>query len=224
MYCANKFKNKNEMERHQNSIHRRTNSWCCAELDKFEDAFFPTSAFGATGGQFQPVTNGASPTDLCGYCGEEFPNDPKDLEARHHHLTSTHKFGECNLTKKFWRADHFRQHLKHSHSGKNGKHTNALEQRCAREGPPQLSDNSQSSTTPTPANSAPVANMRPPGEPEQQIAMSTPTSTIPVDMANIDPSMNMIPQGAPPPQGLQQIQRTAVGGGGYDYKGSSTGE
>lgn len=44
-----------------------------------------------------------------------------------------HKFGECNQSKKFFRADHFRQHLKHSHAGTSGKWTNMLENACMRE-------------------------------------------------------------------------------------------
>jgi hypothetical protein len=43
-----------------------------------------------------------------------------------------HKFGECNQHKKFFRADHFRQHLKHSHGGSSGKWTNTLENACMR--------------------------------------------------------------------------------------------
>lgn len=46
-----------------------------------------------------------------------------------------HKFGECNNVKKFYRADHFRQHLKHSHAGTSGKWTNILENACMKEEP-----------------------------------------------------------------------------------------
>ena len=47
-----------------------------------------------------------------------------------------HKFGECNKSKKFFRADHFRQHLKHSHAGTSGKWTNMLENACIKDEPP----------------------------------------------------------------------------------------
>lgn len=70
--------------------------------------------------------------DVCGYCGEEFPN-PANWDARAEHLSQVHKFGECNQAKKFYRADHFRQHLKHSHAGTSGKWTNMLENACMRE-------------------------------------------------------------------------------------------
>jgi hypothetical protein len=46
-----------------------------------------------------------------------------------------HKFGECNQAKKFFRADHFRQHLKHSHAGTSGKWTNMLENACMKDEP-----------------------------------------------------------------------------------------
>ncbi len=59
----------------------------------------------------------------------------RDWEQRITHLQETHKFGECNHAKKFFRADHFRQHLKHSHAGSSGKWTNMLENACMRDEP-----------------------------------------------------------------------------------------
>jgi hypothetical protein len=50
-------------------------------------------------------------------------------------LNVVHKFGECNQSKKFFRADHFRQHLKHSHAGTSGKWTNMLENACMSQEP-----------------------------------------------------------------------------------------
>ncbi|KIX93699.1 uncharacterized protein Z520_10605 [Fonsecaea multimorphosa CBS 102226] len=127
-YCNNRFKNKNEAERHQNSLHLRRHSWSCAAITRYEAAFHPSSSPSA----------GGAPTDVCGYCGEEFPNLPQpDWDRRIDHLTNIHKFGECNQSKKFYRADHFRQHLKHSHAGQSGKWTNMLENVCLREEVPQ---------------------------------------------------------------------------------------
>ncbi|KAI6871035.1 hypothetical protein KC338_g2023 [Hortaea werneckii] len=120
-YCPNRFKNKNEAERHQNSLHLRRHSWSCAALTGIEAAFHRSSA--------------ASNTDTCGYCGEEFPNPPQ-WAVRADHLNRVHKFGECNQAKKFFRADHFRQHLKHSHAGTSGKWTNTLENACMKDEPP----------------------------------------------------------------------------------------
>jgi hypothetical protein len=121
-YCPNRFKNKNEAERHQNSLHLRRHSWSCATLAGVHAAFHPS-----------PTRPAAA--DVCGYCGDEFPN-PADWEARAEHLNHVHKFGECNQAKKFFRADHFRQHLKHSHAGTSGKWTNMLENACMRDEPP----------------------------------------------------------------------------------------
>src|ERR1700743_227728 len=121
-YCPNRFKNKNEAERHQNSLHLRRHSWSCAALAGVHAAFHPNG---------QPPAS----SDICGYCGEEFSNPP-NWEARSEHLNHVHKYGECNQAKKFFRADHFRQHLKHSHAGASGKWTNMLENACMKDEPP----------------------------------------------------------------------------------------
>ncbi|KAJ5373377.1 Zinc finger C2H2 [Penicillium concentricum] len=129
-YCNHRFKNKNEAERHQNSLHLRRHSWSCAALVSFQAAFHASGT--------QSCQTNAGPThDTCGYCGEEFPNFPQaDWDQRFEHLTTVHKFGECNNAKKFFRADHFRQHLKHSHAGTSGKWTNILENACMKEEQP----------------------------------------------------------------------------------------
>ncbi|CAH0020134.1 unnamed protein product [Clonostachys rhizophaga] len=129
-YCGNRFKNKNEAERHQNSLHVRRHSWSCSALKDYKRAFHES-------------TNRRHKADTCGYCGEEFArnghgpggNGPRctterDWEERSRHLQYYHKFSECNASKKFFRADHFRQHLKHSHAGASGKWTNMLETAC----------------------------------------------------------------------------------------------
>ncbi|KAF3934579.1 hypothetical protein ABW20_dc0100457 [Dactylellina cionopaga] len=121
-YCTHRFKNKNEAERHQNSLHLRKHSWCCSAI-----ASTPEAAF-------HPSTTKHNYVDICGYCGEEFANPP-DWQVRHDHLSEVHKFGECNQNKKFFRADHFRQHLKHTHAGTSGKWANVLENACKREVP-----------------------------------------------------------------------------------------
>ncbi|KAF1975917.1 hypothetical protein BU23DRAFT_56756 [Bimuria novae-zelandiae CBS 107.79] len=121
-FCPNRFKNKNEAERHQNSLHLRRHSWSCAALAGVRAAFHDS-----------PIHHGIA--DVCGYCGEEFPLPP-NWDARAEHLNHVHKFGECNQSKKFFRADHFRQHLKHSHAGASGKWTNMLETACMKDEPP----------------------------------------------------------------------------------------
>lgn len=136
-YCKNRFKNKNEAERHQNSLHLRRHSWSCAALADFGDAFHVSAT-------------SPSQADTCGYCGDEFPRSGNmvfqngleraqvtehDWNTRVKHLVDVHKFRECNHTKKFFRADHFRQHLKHSHAGTSGKWTNMLENACMKDEP-----------------------------------------------------------------------------------------
>lgn len=107
----------------------RRHSWSCAALPNYQAAFHPSTSPTAQ-------TNAGPSHDTCGYCGEEFPNFPEaDWDRRFEHLTSVHKFGECNNVKKFYRADHFRQHLKHSHAGTSGKWTNILENACMKEEP-----------------------------------------------------------------------------------------
>jgi len=143
-YCNNRFKNKNEAERHQNSLHLRRHSWSCAAIASYEAAFHPTTP--------PTASTPTSQTDSCGYCGEEFPNHPQpDWNRRIEHLTNVHKLGECNQAKKFFRADHFRQHLKHSHAGQSGKWTNMLETVCLREEFPQDS----TGISPTASESSP---------------------------------------------------------------------
>ncbi|KAF6821820.1 C2H2 finger domain-containing protein [Colletotrichum plurivorum] len=129
-FCGNRFKNKNEAERHQNSLHVRRHSWSCSALHSYDRAFHDS-------------TNRPGEADTCGYCGEEFSRNGRgpgataprhatdqDWEERIRHLQEVHKFRECNASKKFYRADHFRQHLKHSHAGTSGKWTNMLENAC----------------------------------------------------------------------------------------------
>lgn len=119
-YCPNRFKNKNEAERHKYSLHLRLHSWCCSALTNFEKAF---------------NMNEDKTFDVCGYCGDEYSNNPVDLVERQRHLEQIHKYQECNQSKKFFRADHFRQHLKHSHAGTSGKWTNLLENICMKDEP-----------------------------------------------------------------------------------------
>ncbi|KAM7187682.1 zinc finger and BTB domain containing protein [Rhypophila sp. PSN 637] len=134
-YCGNRFKNKNEAERHQNSLHVRRHSWSCSALTGYDRAFHDS-------------TTRPGEADTCGYCGDEFPRtgrgangafiNEQDWEERARHLQDIHKFRECNSSKKFFRADHFRQHLKHSHAGTSGKWTNMLENACMMEEDPPV--------------------------------------------------------------------------------------
>ncbi|KAF2745571.1 hypothetical protein M011DRAFT_406187 [Sporormia fimetaria CBS 119925] len=141
-YCTNRFKNKNEAERHMNSLHLRKNSWSCAALKDV-----------GVCAVFHPSPANAAVTDVCGYCGEEFSNPP-DWEDRKLHVNHVHKFGECNQGKKFYRADHFRQHLKHSHAGTSGKWTNMLENACMKDEPPPVLPTERATSSGTTAGPA----------------------------------------------------------------------
>lgn len=88
---------------------------------------------------FQESANQLGIFDTCGYCGEDFPRNgegmpmyanEQDWEDRLNHVKDVHKFGECNSAKQFYRADHFRQHLKHSHAATLGRWISAIESRC----------------------------------------------------------------------------------------------
>ena len=157
--------------------------------------------------------------DTCGYCGEEFSNEPTpDWEERTRHLDMIHKFRECNQSKKFFRADHFRQHLKHSHAGLSGKWTNRLEQACIKDEPPAIPlDQQNQSNENTPTQSVPVANMGSMNPPDMsqpsptplnqhapQVQSTSPPTNYPphpsmmgqptvaqMDMTNIDPSIGI---------------------------------
>lgn len=176
-FCDNRFKNKNEAERHQNSLHLRSHSWSCATLaNTYERAFHPPSTI--TPNLNNPnsqlsASNELSHVDICGYCGKEFSNIPQpDWEDRIGHLTNVHKFGECNQSKKFFRADHFRQHLKHSHAGTSGKWTNQLEAACMKEEPPIMGpDLVLQQQQQQHQQGAPVANMAPMQQPRGMMMM-----------------------------------------------------
>lgn len=96
---------------------------------------------------FHPSPGRPHEVDTCGYCGENFERTGQvddlgmafasetDWELRINHLIEVHKYGECNHAKKFFRVDHFRQHLKHSHAGTSGKWTNMLENACMKDEP-----------------------------------------------------------------------------------------
>ncbi|KAI0555638.1 hypothetical protein F4679DRAFT_519291 [Xylaria curta] len=139
-YCGNRFKTKNEAERHQNSLHIRRQSWACSEL---HEAGY-THAFRRSSAQ-------AGDNTTCCYCGVEVSEtsarDDGNLlaegiwDARLRHLKDVHKFGECNISKKFYRADHFRQHLRHSHAAVLGDGTSQLEAVCMKEVAPLATAN-----------------------------------------------------------------------------------
>lgn len=123
-YCNNRFRNKHEAERHENSLHLRKFSWSCAVISGYEAAFHPSMTSATR-------TFGEPTSDVCGYCGGKCSKYPRpNWYNRFRHLIDVHKFRECNPSKKFFRADHFRQHLLHSNAGRNGEWSRMLESAC----------------------------------------------------------------------------------------------
>ena len=213
-FCHNRFKNKNEAERHQNSLHLRRHSWSCAQLQSLEDAFHatlttpnvPPATAMATQSPSPARLPNSSATDTCGYCGTEFPNPP-DWNARVEHLNHIHKFGECNQSKKFFRADHFRQHLKHSHAGTSGRWTNMLENACMREeAPPQPPSHiPMGMTTAAPIPVGQIHHLHPHPHPQYPQAGQMITQPQMQQMAMQNPPMQP-PQMQPPQAPMQQAQ------------------
>ncbi|KAH9208251.1 hypothetical protein DL95DRAFT_246390, partial [Leptodontidium sp. 2 PMI_412] len=130
--CNTRFKNKNEAQCHQNSLHINRHSWSCAALSGYTEAFQPSAD---------------SSSDTCGFCEEQFRcnNQMKfslntfvaseaDWDERIIQPKNEYKFGECNHEKKFFRAEHF-QHLKQSHAGSTGIWAIILTDTCRRDEP-----------------------------------------------------------------------------------------
>ncbi|CAD0083353.1 unnamed protein product [Aureobasidium vineae] len=108
-------------ERHQDFIHSsRSRFWSCEALDMVETAFH--------------ASNKSWTVDVCGYCGAMFTN-PADWKHRRNHIVQTHGFGKCKEAKRFYSADHFRQHIKDWHAGTSGIWTDEIVTACMREPP-----------------------------------------------------------------------------------------
>ena len=124
--CSEIFINAQEFYEHLDDCGLRVQWWDCSALPSFHSAFHASAS-----SNYQ--TNAAPSHDSCGYCGDEFPNIPQpDWDCRFEHLTTVHKFDECNA-KKFRKAAHFHQHLKYSHAARRGKWMNILENACMKE-------------------------------------------------------------------------------------------
>ncbi|OAA55617.1 Zinc finger, C2H2 [Akanthomyces lecanii RCEF 1005] len=145
-HCSNRFKNKNEAKRHEQSLHLRCRSWSCAALTDYARAFHNS-------------THRPGEADICGYCGDTFARTgdiprtgplgegayfrtttKQDCNERIQHLQEVHKFRECNSFQKFYRADHMRQHNKLCHGGTRGKWTNMLNNACLTDKDPAASE------------------------------------------------------------------------------------
>ncbi|KAM7213541.1 Fez family zinc finger protein 2 [Rhypophila decipiens] len=136
-HCKMRFKSPKEAERHINAIHLKSDFWSCDVLRN------PILAFHCE-------VLGNSKYDVCGFCGGEFQRAmPSDLDLggsiAHsginefeliQHLDEVHKRGVCNLERRFYRVDNFRQHLKTAHFAKTGRWLKVLERNCRSGGRP----------------------------------------------------------------------------------------
>lgn len=118
-YCTGRFKAKSEWKRHVNSIHLHKESWSCSAMSS------PRAVFYSPG-----KTRNDPCGNYCRLCGHEFSDNDVDWKARFAHLQSAHRYKQCDTAKRFWRADHFRQHLKYRHGIKDGLRMRDLEEDC----------------------------------------------------------------------------------------------
>jgi rubredoxin len=92
------------------------------------------------GAAFGTVIESGVEVYVCNFCGVHFAKSTPDAveatEQRYSHLADVHKARLCNKTKKFFRADHFRQHLEHTHGAQLGPWTRPLENICMGETEP----------------------------------------------------------------------------------------
>ncbi|KAL2136494.1 hypothetical protein VTI74DRAFT_3513 [Chaetomium olivicolor] len=127
--CKKRFKSPTEAERHINAIHLKSDYWSCKTLEDPMLAFHSQTYHGAV-------------WDVCGFCGGEFPrvDGAANRQEMVTHVQSTHRIGECDHGKKFYRADNFRQHLKNTHVALPGKWLKMLETACRSSRGPMYND------------------------------------------------------------------------------------
>ncbi|KAK3336308.1 hypothetical protein B0T19DRAFT_447441 [Cercophora scortea] len=118
--CKKRFKGPKEAERHINAIHLKSDYWSCQALTDTQMAYhseeYPDVAW-----------------DICGFCGGVFLRNADrspNTDELASHLELVHKYKECKQSKKFYRVDNFRQHLKTAHGAKLGKWLKVLEKNC----------------------------------------------------------------------------------------------
>ncbi|KAK3311068.1 uncharacterized protein B0T15DRAFT_386282 [Chaetomium strumarium] len=117
--CKKRFKSPTEAERHMNAIHVKSDFWSCKALEDSLLAYDTETVDGAA-------------WDVCGFCGFGFlrENGAVDREKLVNHVEVTHRIGECDRSKNFYRADNFRQHLKNTHAATPGRWLKGLEHVC----------------------------------------------------------------------------------------------
>ncbi|KAK7416368.1 hypothetical protein QQZ08_012025 [Neonectria magnoliae] len=95
-FCGNRLQNQNEAERYTDSLHRKRYSWSYSNLVDHDAAFHDSSG-------------GLKESDVCGFCGGEFPRSSdgqaadEDWVERVRHLQKAHRY------------------MSHAHRGATGK-------------------------------------------------------------------------------------------------------
>jgi hypothetical protein len=102
-----------------NAIHVKSDFWSCKALEDLLLAY-----------DTETVDGGA--WDVCRFCGFGFlrENGAVDRDKLVNHVEATHRIGECDPSKNFYRADNFRQHLKNTHAATPGRWLKTLEHVC----------------------------------------------------------------------------------------------
>lgn len=144
-HCPSWFVSNCEADRRYDLAYGREHFWSCAALTRREQVLLHHTL----------LPN--QPPSHCGYCGIK----SLDMLPREH-LTHVHKFRKCS-EERYFREDHFLQHLVDSHSGTFGSWTIELGRACKRVlssesvyvGSAEIREVAQ-----TPSSSAPVTKKR----------------------------------------------------------------
>ena len=106
-FCSRVFGNKNDAKRHQRSLHARPYFWSCAAIVDIQKLLNISFALPLASSHTLSHQN-------CVFCGRDSATQPR-WEDQVRHLTQHHQMHACKQEKKFYRADHFAQHLRYRH-------------------------------------------------------------------------------------------------------------
>lgn len=139
LYCRFRFEARVDLERHMNALHYKLSSWACNNISGWQAAY----------------TQGSSESvDICCYCGERFGRSgpgvltQNDWLVRADHLHECHEYDRCNDDVQFYRADHFREHLRRFHVATAGDDINILVDACMKIDDHQVPEGHESSAWP----------------------------------------------------------------------------
>lgn len=113
-FCTRPSPNATENHRHEQSVHVRSTSWSCNNIPNV------AAALSVHPGSFMV---------LCGFCGFQICSSQSDLsdQVARDHLEQMHLWQGCDPRKRFYRPDHYQQHLRHVHGALPGPWTVAVQ-------------------------------------------------------------------------------------------------